>query len=166
MAPRLARTLSLLAALLRTCGVGAAAARAADVVDQVKAHSRFTVFARALEQTKYADTLTADGPYTVFAFTDHAFQRLPDSFQKYLFSPAGTATLEEILAYHVIPGKATSDDMFGRVYEVSTLDGQTLTIEGHMDYIRVNGSTILEPDIMARNGVVHLLDYVIIPPHF
>ncbi|NBB71998.1 MAG: hypothetical protein GVY33_17005 [Alphaproteobacteria bacterium] len=141
-------------------------AGARNIVEQVEAHSRFTMFARALEATRFGDELANGGPYTVFAFTDHAFERLPDSFQDHLFSAAGTATLEEVLGYHVIAGRAMSGDMFGRVYEVSTLDGNTLTIEGQMDYIRVNGSTILEPDIMANNGVIHLLDYVIIPPSF
>jgi uncharacterized surface protein with fasciclin (FAS1) repeats len=136
------------------------------VVEQVKEHSRFTVFARALEATRFGEQLADGGPYTVFAFTDQAFERLPESFRSHLFSAAGRRTLEQVLAYHVIPGKAMSQDMFGRVYEVPTLDGQTLTIEGQMDFIRVNGSTILQPDIMARNGVIHLLDYVIIPPHF
>jgi uncharacterized surface protein with fasciclin (FAS1) repeats len=142
------------------------AAGSRDVVEQVKAHSRFSVFARALEATRFGDRLAQGGPYTVFAFTDQAFERLPDSFKSYLFSAEGTATLERVLEYHVIPGKAMSGDMFGRVYEVPTLDGHTLTIEGQMDFIRVNGSTILQPDIMAKNGVIHLLDYVIIPPNF
>ncbi len=142
------------------------AAGSRNVVEQVKAHSRFTMFARALEATRFGERLTEGGPYTVFAFTDHAFERLPASFQDHLFSTAGTATLEQVLGYHVIAGRAMSGDMFGRVYEVPTLDGNTLTIEGQMDYIRVNGSTILQPDIMANNGVIHLLDYVIIPPSF
>lgn len=142
------------------------AAGTRNVVEQVKEHSRFTVFARALEATRYGEQLADGGPYTVFAFTDRAFERLPESFRSHLFSAAGRGTLEQVLGYHVIPGKAMSQDMFGRVYEVPTLDGHTLTIEGQMDFIRVNGSTILQPDIMARNGVIHLLDYVIIPPHF
>jgi uncharacterized surface protein with fasciclin (FAS1) repeats len=142
------------------------AAGSRNVVEQVKAHSRFTIFARALEATRFGDRLAEGGPYTVFAFTDHAFERLPDSFKDYLFSREGTATLEQVLGYHVIAGRAMSGDMFGRVYEVPTLDGNTLTIEGQMDFIRVNGSTILQPDIMAANGVIHLLDYVIIPPNF
>jgi len=137
-----------------------------SVVERVKSHDRFTVFARALDATRYGERLANGGPYTVFAFTDHAFERLPAYFKTYLFSAEGKHTLEEVLAYHVIPGKSLSHQMFGRVYEVATLDGQTLTIEGQMDFIRVNGSTILEPDILADNGVIHLLDYVIIPPNF
>jgi uncharacterized surface protein with fasciclin (FAS1) repeats len=137
-----------------------------NVVEQVEAHSRFTVFARALEATRYGERLADDGPYTVFAFTDEAFARLPDSFEAFLFSAAGNDTLEQVLSYHIIPGRAMSGDMFGRIYEVPTLDGHMLTIEGQMDFIRVNGSTILQPDIMANNGVIHLLDYVIIPPNF
>jgi uncharacterized surface protein with fasciclin (FAS1) repeats len=164
------RRLVLASLFLLPLGVSDALANqpagARNVVEQVKQHGRFSVFARALEATRFGDRLAQGGPYTVFAFTDHAFARLPDSFKEHLFSPAGRNTLEQVLAYHVIPGKATSGDMFGRVYEVPTLDGQTLTIEGQMDFIRVNGSTILEPDIPAGNGVIHLLDYVIIPPDF
>ena len=149
-----------------TPAVANQAAGSRNIVEQVEAHSRFNVFARALAATRFGDVLASGGPYTVFAFTDQAFERLPDSFKDYLFSRQGNATLEQVLGYHVIPGRAMSGDMFGRVYEVPTLDGHTLTIEGQMDFIRVNGSTILQPDIMAENGVIHLLDYVIIPPNF
>lgn len=170
MAPSALRALLLAGVLaLPVASLPAAANQAAgsrDVVEQVKEHSRFSVFARALEATDYGDRLSDGGPFTVFAFTDQAFARLPDSFKSYLFSAAGRDTLGQVLGYHVIPGKAMSQDMFGRVYQVPTLDGHTLTIEGQMDFIRVNGSTILQPDIMATNGVIHLLDYVIIPPHF
>ncbi len=137
-----------------------------NLVDQVKADGSFSTFARALEATRYADVLADDGPYTVFAFTDYAFQRLPASFREFLFSRAGKSTLEQVLAYHLIPGRAMSTDMFGRVYEVPTLDGHTLTIEGQMDFIRVNGATVMRPDILAANGVIHELDYVIIPRGF
>lgn len=137
-----------------------------NLVEQLKAHGQFNVFADALERTRYGDILADEGPYTIFAFTDHAFARLPQSFRDHLMSSAGRRTLEQVLAYHVIAGKATSSDMFGRVYEVPTLDGNTLTIEGQMDFIRVNGSTVLTPDIPAANGVIHLLDYVIIPRGF
>ncbi len=164
------RAVLLLALLATPLGMAPALANQAagsrDVVEQVNAHSRFTVFARALEATRFGERLADGGPYTVFAFTDQAFERLPDSFKQYLFSAEGTKTLEHVLGYHVIAGRALSGDMFGRIYEVPTLDGHTLTIEGQMDFIRVNGSTILQPDIMARNGVIHLLDYVIIPPNF
>jgi uncharacterized surface protein with fasciclin (FAS1) repeats len=164
------RGVLLLAVLAMPLGLGSALAvqpaGSRNVVEQIEAHSRFTMFARALEATRFGDQLAEGGPYTVFAFTDRAFERLPQSFKDYLFSAEGTGTLEEVLAYHVIPGRAMSGDMFGRVYQVPTLDGHTLTIEGQMDFIRVNGSTILEPDILARNGVIHLLDYVIIPPNF
>jgi uncharacterized surface protein with fasciclin (FAS1) repeats len=170
MASPVWRALVAAAVIVTSSALGPAlanqAAASRNIVEQVEAHSRFTTFARALEATRFGDRLANGGPYTVFAFTDRAFERLPDSFRDHLFSAAGTATLEQVLGYHVIAGRATSGDMFGRVYEVPTLDGHTLTIEGQMDYIRVNGSTILEPDIMANNGVIHLLDYVIIPPSF
>jgi uncharacterized surface protein with fasciclin (FAS1) repeats len=159
--------LSLLAMpLVPQAALANQAAGSRNVVEQVKSHSRFAVFARALEATRFADRLSEGGPYTVFAFTDEAFERLPDSFKTYLFSAEGTNTLEQVLGYHVIPGRAMSGDMFGRIYEVPTLDGHTLTIEGQMDFIRVNGSTILQPDILATNGVIPRLDYVIIPPNF
>ncbi|MFP4127128.1 MAG: fasciclin domain-containing protein [Alphaproteobacteria bacterium] len=170
MARGTVRAVLLLALLATPLGVAPALANQAagsrNVVEQVKAHSRFTVFARALEATRLGDRLAEGGPYTVFAFTDQAFERLPESFKDHLFSAEGAKTLEQVLGYHVIPGRAMSGDMSGRVYEVATLDGNTLTIEGQMDFIRVNGSTILQPDIMAENGVIHLLDYVIIPPNF
>lgn len=141
-------------------------ASAGNLVEQLKGHGQFGIFAQALEQTRYGRLLASEGPYTIFAFTDRAFARLPQTFRDFLLSSGGRSTLEKVLAYHVIAGKATSADMFGRVYEVPTLDGYTLTIEGQMDFIRVNGSTVLTPDIPADNGVIHLLEYVIIPRGF
>ena len=156
----------VVACALAIAAAGGTVAAERTVVDQVKAHAEFSTFARALEATRYGKVLADSGPYTVFAFTDEAFARLPQSFKSYLFSPNGKKTLEQLLAYHLIPGRATSREMFGRVYQVPTLDGHTLTIEGQMDFIRVNGATVLRPDILAENGVVHLLEYVIIPPNF
>ncbi len=158
------RSFAFACALALAAAGSAAASR--TVVDEVRAHAEFATFARALEATRYGEVLADGGPYTVFAFTDEAFARLPQSFKSFLFSPPGKSTLEQLLGYHLIPGRATSDKMFGRIYEVPTLDGHTLTIEGQMDFIRVNGATVLRTDMLADNGVVHLLDYVIIPPSF
>lgn len=143
-----------------------AAARdsAYNLLDQVKAHSQFTVFARALEATEYGARLADGGTYTVFAFTDHAFERLPLSVREVLFQPQGRVWLDKLMAHHVIPGRATSSDMFGQIQTVQSVQGYPITIEGHLKFIRVNGSTILQADIPAANGVIHLLDYVIIPP--
>ena len=136
------------------------------LLEQVKAHGQFTVFARALEATSYGVKLREAGPYTVFAFTDHAFARLPSSFRDLLFSPKGKRKLEKLMAYHVIPGRSLSRDLFGQTQTVKSVEGYPITIEGHLKFIRVNGSTILQADIPANNGVIHLLDYVIIPPDF
>lgn len=159
----------LFAACVLCLALGAglpAPAAAGNLVERLKGHGQFGVFAQALEQTRYGELLAAEGPYTIFAFTDQAFARLPQSFRDFLLSRGGRATLEKVLAYHVVAGRATSADMFGRVYDVSTVDGYTLTIEGQMDFIRVNGSTVLTADIPADNGVIHLLEYVIIPRGF
>jgi uncharacterized surface protein with fasciclin (FAS1) repeats len=136
------------------------------LLDQVKANSQFSVFARALEATSYGERLRDGGPFTVFAFTDHAFERLPASFRELLFSSTGKAKLEKLMAYHVIPGRSASSDLFGQIQTVKSVAGYPITIEGHLKFIRVNGSTILQSDIPATNGVIHLLDYVIIPPDF
>ncbi len=140
--------------------------QASNLVEAIKGYPEFSAFSRALAATRYGETLANGGPYTVFAFTNEAFARLPDSFEEFLFTGSGKQKLEQIMAYHVIPGRSPSSEMFGRIYEVSTLDGHTLTIEGQLDFIRVNGSTVLRPDLPAENGIIHLLDYVIIPPHF
>ncbi|MEO1090863.1 MAG: fasciclin domain-containing protein [Pseudomonadota bacterium] len=142
------------------------AAQAANLVERIETHGRFNWFAKALQATRYGEVLSESGPYTVFAFTDQAFERLPDSFQQQLFTKAGHDRLTKVMGYHVIAGEATTSKMFGQVATVPTLDGYTLTIEGMLKFIRVNGSTILEADIPASNGVVHLIDYVIIPPDF
>ncbi len=150
--------------LVLAAPVAEARDRAYNLVDQVKAHSQFTVFARALEATPYGAKLSDGGTYTVFAFTDHAFERLPLGIREVLFTPAGQAWLNKLMAYHVIPGRSASSDLFGQVQTVKSVDGYPITIEGHLKFIRVNGSTILHADIPAANGVIHLLDYVIIPP--
>ena len=165
---RSASRLSLLAflglGLLLAAPAAEARDRAYNLLDQVKAHSQFTVFARALEATRYGDKLSDGGTYTVFAFTDTAFERLPQSVRDVLFTPAGQAWLDKLMAYHVIPGRSASSDMFGQIQTVRSVEGYPITIEGHLKFIRVNGSTILHADIPAANGVIHLLDYVIIPP--
>lgn len=156
----------VLTPILATAQTPAARDGAYSLLDQVKAHGQFTVFARALEATRFGAELRDGGPYTVFAFTDHAFSRLPASFRELLFSANGKKKLEKLMAYHVIPGRSMSRDLFGHVQTVKSVQGYPITIEGHLKFIRVNGSTILQSDIPAANGVIHLLDYVIIPPDF
>ncbi|MFW5834209.1 MAG: fasciclin domain-containing protein [Pseudomonadota bacterium] len=161
---RLWMLLGLIVGLLGVTGDAAARTQAEDLLDRVKSHGQFNVFARALEATDYGRQIKAGGTYTIFAFTDHAFSRLPAGIQEVLFTPAGRPWLDKIMAHHVIPGRATSADLFGGTRTVESIEGYPITIEGHLKFIRVNGSTILQADIPAINGVIHLLDYVIIPP--
>jgi uncharacterized surface protein with fasciclin (FAS1) repeats len=162
--PRLAASICLMLGLFVAGSSAMARTQAEDLLDRVKSHGQFNVFARALEATDYARQIKAGGTFTIFAFTDHAFSRLPAGIQEVLFTPAGRPWLDKIMAYHVIPGRSTSADMFGGTKTVRSIEGYPITIEGHLKFIRVNGSTILQADIPAINGVIHLLDYVIIPP--
>jgi uncharacterized surface protein with fasciclin (FAS1) repeats len=107
------------------------------------------------------DTLNGAGPFTVFAPTDDAFAALPPGLLDALLLPENKAVLTKILTYHVVPGAVMAADVTDG--EVATVEGQTVTLST-VDGVTVNGAKVIQADVAADNGVIHVIDAVILPP--
>ena len=131
-----------------------------DIVDTAVAAGSFNTLATALTAAGLVDTLKGEGPFTVFAPTDAAFAALPAGTVEGLL--ADIPALTKVLTYHVIAGKVMSTDL-SEGLKAATVEGSevTITLEGGP---KVNGATISAADVMASNGVIHIIDAVILPP--
>ena len=133
-----------------------------DIVDTAVAAGNFTTLTAALTAAGLVDTLKGAGPFTVFAPTDAAFAALPAGTVEDLLKPENKDKLVAILTYHVLPGKVMSSDLTEGL-KAKTVNGAevTITLEGGA---KVNGAVISTADIVASNGVIHVIDSVILPP--
>lgn len=124
----------------------------------------FTTLAQAIEAAGLADTLAADGPFTVFAPTDEAFAALPEGTLDSLLLPENQETLTQILTYHVIPAEVMAADVTAGA--VDTVAGTPLEImvDDATGDVMVNGANVIQTDISASNGVIHAIDEVLLPP--
>ncbi|MGB5368399.1 MAG: fasciclin domain-containing protein, partial [Polyangiales bacterium] len=130
------------------------------VVDIAVEDGRFHTLVRALEQAHLVETLQGEGPFTVFAPTDEAFHKLPKALLHALF--LYPSSLRALLLYHVVPGDLAAGDVLA-AEALETLQGATISVEA--DHPSLNGSVgFVETDIKASNGVVHVIDGVLIPP--
>jgi transforming growth factor-beta-induced protein len=133
------------------------------IVDIAVANGNFTTLVAALEAAGLADTLAGPGPYTVFAPTDEAFDNLtPETVSTLLADPQGDLT--EILLYHVAEGKLMASDVAGMT-SIETLQGSMLPVEVNGTTVMVDNATVIQADIEASNGVIHVIDAVMIPPN-
>ena len=110
-----------------------------------------------------AGTLEGDGPFTVFAPTDTAFAALPEGKLEELLKPENKAELVKVLSYHVVAGKITAAEISGKMSGYETLEGSKLEVNAAGRVARVNEAAITQPDVMASNGVIHVIDKVILP---
>ena len=133
-----------------------------DIVEVAAADGRFTTLVAAVEAAGLVETLQGKGPFTVFAPTDEAFAALPEGTVEDLLKPENRDTLIAVLTYHVVPGKVMSSDIAGQEMEVATVQGSTVEIDA-MDGVMVDGAHVIVPDVDASNGVIHVLDAVIMP---
>lgn len=130
------------------------------VVDVATQAGTFTTLVAAIGAAELAATLSSEGPFTVFAPTDEAFAALPAGVVDALLLPENKATLARILTYHVLPGK---------VFAANVVDGEVATVEGSnvsfstTEGVKVNGANVVATDIAASNGVIHVIDAVILP---
>ena len=138
-------------------------AKAADIVDTAVAAGSFNTLVAAVKAAGLVDALKAPGPLTVFAPTDAAFAKLPAGTVDDLLKPANKEKLKAILLYHVVSGKVMSTDLKGTV-KPATLEGQTLTIVASASGVTVNGAKVEKADIAASNGVIYVIDTVLLPP--
>jgi uncharacterized surface protein with fasciclin (FAS1) repeats len=156
----------LMAAAVAAIGlaVGSANARAAekDIVDTAITAGQFKTLAAALGAAGLADTLKG-GSFTVFAPNDEAFAKLPVGTVENLLKPENKDQLTAILTYHVVPGKVTAADVV-KLKETKTVNGKMLNITVRGDAVMLNDAKVTATDIAASNGVIHVIDRVILPP--
>ena len=117
----------------------------------------------AAEAAGLVDTLKSEGPFTVFAPTDEAFAKLPEGTVESLLKPENQDQLKAILTYHVVPGKTMSSDLAGKQVEVESVEGSAIAIDATGDNVMVDDATVIQADIEADNGVIHVIDKVIQP---
>ena len=109
------------------------------------------------------DTLKGKGPFTVFAPTDAAFAKLPAGTVANLLKPENKANLVQILTYHVVSGKIMSASLAGKKTDAKTVEGRNISIDATMGSVKVNSATVISADVGADNGVIHVIDTVVIP---
>jgi uncharacterized surface protein with fasciclin (FAS1) repeats len=137
-------------------------AYAADVVDTAVAAGNFKTLVAAVQAAGLVDTLKGAGPFTVFAPTDEAFAKLPAGTVDDLLKPENKDKLVAILTYHVVPGKVMAADLAGKETKAKTVQGSEVTISGK-DGVTVDGAKVIKADIVTDNGVIHVIDAVILP---
>ncbi|MEL6119459.1 MAG: fasciclin domain-containing protein [Pseudomonadota bacterium] len=152
--------LALSAAALMSTAVPAMA-QDADIVDTAVAAGSFGTLVAAVQAAGLVDTLKGEGPFTVFAPTDEAFAALPKGTVDTLLQPENKDQLVAILTYHVLPGKVMSTDLSDGM-TATTVQGSDVTI-GTEGGVTVNGANVVAADVVASNGVIHVIDAVILP---
>lgn len=156
------RTFISLTAAALMAGPALAGGHSKDIVDTAVAAGSFTTLVAAVQAAGLVDTLKGDGPFTVFAPTDDAFAALPAGLVEDLLKPENKDKLTAVLTYHVVPGKVMSGDLSDGMM-AATAQGEEITI-GTMSGVTVNGANVTTADIEASNGVIHVIDAVILPP--
>jgi len=140
----------------------AAKCTAKDIVDTAVSAGSFKTLAAALKAADLIDTLKGDGPFTVFAPTDAAFAKLPEGTVADLLKPENKAKLVAVLTYHVVPGKVMAADVV-KLTTAKTVQGGEVTIKVDGDKVMVDGANVVKTDISCKNGVIHVIDAVILP---
>lgn len=151
-------------AVAASVALASLSARAADIVETAVAADDFNTLVAAVQAAGLVETLQGPGPFTVFAPTDEAFAKLPDGTVEDLLKPENRETLVAILTYHVVPGKVMSSEVAGQKASVETVEGSKVHVNGSSGNVFVNDAQVVAADIEADNGVIHVIDTVILPP--
>jgi uncharacterized surface protein with fasciclin (FAS1) repeats len=156
--------LAAVAAIVMGIAAGSATAYAADkdIVDTAVAAGQFKTLAAALTAAGLVDTLKGPGPLTVFAPNDAAFAGLPAGTVENLLKPENKAQLTAILTYHVVPGKVMAADVV-KLKEAKTVNGKMLQVKVNRSEVMINDAKVTATDIAASNGVIHVIDSVVLP---
>ena len=144
--------------------ISAVAANASNLVQTAIDAGQFKTLVAAVQTAGLVDALSGAGPFTVFAPTDEAFAKLPEGVIEDLLKPENQEKLVAILTYHVIPGKVMASDVAGKKLKVATLQGGELAIDAMSGGVMINGATVTAADIETSNGVIHVIDRVVLPP--
>ncbi|MEM6415998.1 MAG: fasciclin domain-containing protein [Pseudomonadota bacterium] len=141
----------------------ASEAAKSDIVDTAIAAGMFKTLVAAVQAAGLEGTLRSDGPFTVFAPTDDAFKALGDATIADLLKEENKEKLAGILTYHVVAGKTMSKDLAGKTLDVATVNGASVAIDA-TDGVTVGGANVVKADVLTTNGVIHVIDKVILPP--
>jgi uncharacterized surface protein with fasciclin (FAS1) repeats len=136
--------------------------KAADIVDTAVAAGSFKTLVAAVKAADLVGTLKGPGPFTVFAPTDAAFKKLPKGTLASLLKPENKDKLVKILTYHVVPSKVMAADVAGKHLAVTTVEGDQIMVNGRHG-VRVNNARVTKADIVTDNGVIHVIDKVLLP---
>lgn len=135
---------------------------ALDIVDTAVSAGQFNTLVAAVEAADLVSTLKGDGPFTVFAPTDEAFAALPEGTVENLLKPENKEQLIAVLTYHVVAGKIMSSDIAGTKAMVESVQGSELDVDA-TNGVTVDGATVVTADIETDNGVIHVIDRVVLP---
>ena len=134
-----------------------------DIVDTAVAAGSFKTLVAAVQAAGLVETLKGAGPFTVFAPSDTAFAALPAGTVESLIKPENKDQLVKILTLHVLPGKVTAADVSGKTMEPKSVGGEALHVDG-TNGVTVSGAKVVKADIACTNGVIHVIDTVLMPP--
>lgn len=154
--------ITLMALTLTTAPAFAGGKAQKDIVDTAVSAGTFTTLATALQAAGLVDTLKGAGPFTVFAPTDAAFAKLPVGTVETLLKPENKAKLQAVLTYHVVPGSVSSQQVV-KLDSAKTVNGQSVEIRSANGSVTIDGAKVVQADIVASNGVIHVIDTVILP---
>ncbi len=141
---------------------GSYGAKKMDIVDVAASNGSFNTLVAAVKAAGLVDTLKGKGPFTVFAPTDAAFAKLPAGTVADLLKPENKAKLQAILTYHVLSGRVASGDIAGKTLSVATVQGSNVSVNATKG-VMVDNATVTKADIEASNGIIHVIDTVILP---
>jgi len=151
-----------MAIALSASSVTFAQSKKKDIVDTAVAAGSFKTLAAALQAAGLVDTLKGPGPFTVFAPTDEAFAKLPTGTVEDLLKPDNKQKLTSILTYHVVAGKVMAKDVV-KLHEAKTVNGQDVKIMVNGGKVMVDNANVVKTDIQCSNGVIHVIDTVLLP---
>ena len=134
----------------------------ADIVDTAVAAGQFNTLAAALDAADLIETLKGEGPFTVFAPTDEAFAKLPEGTVESLLQPENRDQLIAVLTYHVVPGKVLAKDVVN-ISSATTVQGSDVSVSVKDGSVMIDNATVVATDVDASNGVIHVIDTVILP---
>jgi len=153
----------VLGALMLGMAATTVSSQSKDVVDTAVANGSFKTLAAALEAAGLVETLKGAGPFTVFAPTDAAFAKLPAGTVENLLKPENKDQLRRVLTYHVVSGKVGSADVT-KMRSAKAVSGDTISVAVKDGKVMINNATVVTADVGASNGVIHVIDTVILPP--
>lgn len=153
----------VLAVMMAGLGLATVSTQTRDVVDTAVSNGSFKTLAAALKAAGLVETLKGPGPFTVFAPTDAAFAKLPAGTVETLLKPENKDRLRRVLTYHVVPGKVGAAEVT-KMNSAKAVSGDSIKIAVNNGKVMVNDATVVTADVGASNGVIHVIDTVILPP--